>query len=252
MREQKIYTVLSALGSAGARESLLIRLRNHFGFLTLAIPFINPVRSKLLSEEILDVHGVKTQLTTAAATSSSPSSSLQGFDSSNSKSNNDDNVYSGSTTTTTLQQENQDVKKQLEDLQKRIQLMELMLKAYYINDEIFSNLHSAVSNNEEKDTNMSRTSVIHKKSSCNKNNDNDDDDGHLQHWRTSRDYAPSHLTRQFSGAQTARDDRIPDLDEAILPPVGGRSMQIGLSGIQQLQSRRNYREELAHLVDRNV
>ncbi|KAG2223608.1 hypothetical protein INT45_001690 [Circinella minor] len=184
LKEQKIYTVLSAIGSAGglltllftldtflfgvrpnspwgfvhhvsmgsARESLLSGLRNHFGFLSSTTPFINPVRSEFLpNQKQRETHNIIATKEPSNNINSTMIFKQQQQDekvaatitNSNNSSNNND---------TLSQEENQQFKQQLEELQRRIQLMELMLKSYYINDELFSNLNSAVNNDNNNNT----------------------------------------------------------------------------------------------------
>ncbi|KAI9275481.1 hypothetical protein BDA99DRAFT_601110 [Phascolomyces articulosus] len=218
LKEQKIYTVLTAIGSAGglltllftldtflfgvrpnspwgvihrwsmgsAKKSLLTGLRDQFGFLTMAIPFINPVRPHLIPQEKYETY----KIIPATATDSSGMGLF-----SHQQRQQDEKNYTMDNEAS-LQQENKEIKKQLEELQRRVQLMELMLKSYYINDELFSNLNSAVSNGGVT-VNNPRLSNIIMNNTQGWNNNNNNNNGNRE----------SDLIQHLNGTRLPRDER---------------------------------------------
>ena len=188
LKEQKIYTVLSAIGSAGglltllftldtflfgvrpnspwgfvhrmsmgsARESLLGGLQNHFGFLTSTIPFINPVRPDLLADEKQrNAHNIIA--TKGPAANSNYINNTMIFKQQQDEKGSVDIIDNN--TGASSGEGNQQLQQHFEELQRRMQLMELMLKSYYINDELFSNLNSALNNETNDITAVNRQTI---------------------------------------------------------------------------------------------
>ncbi|KAI8148890.1 hypothetical protein BJV82DRAFT_663240 [Fennellomyces sp. T-0311] len=239
LREQKIYTILSAIGSAGglfsllitldaflfgvrprspwgmihrlvpgsARDSLLAGLRKQFGFLTSTIPFINPVRANLLSEK---------QQMTHAIFPSEGQTSTYGEKYQTAKEN-------------ALQLENAQIQDQLNELQKRVQLMELMFKSYYISDELFANLDSAVRQHKKYTFGNDNRPMNHEKYLRERSIDE------------PATYTSAHIIKHINPPPANRDDNSALADDHSLPNVS--------SGIQ-LHDRRMLVEERTHLVDK--
>ncbi|KAI8139899.1 hypothetical protein BJV82DRAFT_672280 [Fennellomyces sp. T-0311] len=163
LQDQKVYTLLSALGAVGglfsllvtadgllfgarpkspwgviqrfsiskARTSLLNNLYNAFGFLGRPIPYIDPVHERYADAKIHQQNDHLRQ---------SPGGPL-GLEK-----NDNDILHQPDMEDPPTQQE-------VQDLQRRLQLMESIFKAYYIDEEIFQNLR--VAHNEAGDTEVS-------------------------------------------------------------------------------------------------
>ncbi|KAL0096677.1 hypothetical protein J3Q64DRAFT_1708896 [Phycomyces blakesleeanus] len=147
LKEQKVYSLLNALGFVGGVFSLLIavqawlfgfrpnspwgvihrwsvgsmkqsikrRLRTQFSSLHTPIPLINPVHRRFSTFNLPNYHNP-----------------------------NDDPLY--------LDQDELDQDYRLGRMEERMQLMELLFKSYYINDEIFKELDLAI---KQEDNNIS-------------------------------------------------------------------------------------------------
>ncbi|KAI8139900.1 hypothetical protein BJV82DRAFT_672281 [Fennellomyces sp. T-0311] len=163
LQEQKVHTLLGALGAVGglysllvamdcllfgtrpkspwgliqrfsiwrAKKSLLDHLYNAFGFLGRPIPYIEPVHDRFE-----DPAGGISQ--TSRRSIDDPMISEK---------------QSADSAIKTDDDELRRTQKEVQDLQRRLQLMEAMFRAYYINDEVFQKLGDA--HDQVKDTDYS-------------------------------------------------------------------------------------------------
>lgn len=155
---------------------LLDGLRTKFGHVSESVPYVHPVESHLLSQQQADWHSIinlpHDNLASSALPLEQPSTSsatLQQSDSEMSKKN----KYRQSNLTDSSRTQCGDdngipsvvscdrcltVAQELERLQRRVQLNELVLKEYYIDDEVFRNISVAmdIDNKEQQAISLSR------------------------------------------------------------------------------------------------
>ncbi|KAI8139887.1 hypothetical protein BJV82DRAFT_659618 [Fennellomyces sp. T-0311] len=169
LQDQKVYTLLNALGSVGgllsllvtvdsllfgarpkspwgfvqrysifkARASLMQNLYDAFGFLGRPIPYIDPIHKRFEDAQTYQPNLERGQLINQPTDAGKKSEIT---------------MYTRSS--------EQQILEEMQELQRRLQLMESIFKAYYIDEEVFQNLSAAHGKIENGDSSEVKPSVV--------------------------------------------------------------------------------------------
>ncbi|KAI7886969.1 hypothetical protein K492DRAFT_202912 [Lichtheimia hyalospora FSU 10163] len=128
-RPPSMYGWIMKLPFNKPTRSIERNLLQSFGYLGQPIPFVHPINNRLLNAQQLQEHNMVGPL---------PNTQNNTIDDLHAKIQNMEEMHHREMSELAQKHDNQ-----ISSLMKRLQLMELVFKSYYINDEVFNRLHDA-------------------------------------------------------------------------------------------------------------